>query len=162
VGDHRSNLVVFPGGTGPVRAWPVHSEFLRVVVTQLDELTRALEQLYPQLSWSPRRWRIATTKCRMRISIMREMLRELVGGSPASEQSAIRWALELDGVRLELERWSDEVTARFQALQCPGLPFTDRSREFEMLLVGRRELLRVLVSARDLILQRVSLTRRRR
>jgi hypothetical protein len=155
VADHRGNVLPFPGYTRPTRGWPVRREFPHIAVMQLEKLIMDLEQLCPQLSWSPQQWRIASTSSRIRISILRKTLHDLVGASPAGELSAIRWALELDDARLEVERWSDEVAARWQALQCSDIPFMERKRELSMFMTGRRELVQVLGSARDLIGHRV-------
>jgi hypothetical protein len=95
----------------------------------------------------------------MRIYVLRNTLHEVVLSSPAGEQSAIRWVLEVDGARREIERWSDEVTVGLQVLQCSDPGFVRRKRDLEMLLTGRRELLGVLVLARNLISQRISPSR---
>jgi hypothetical protein len=95
----------------------------------------------------------------MRICILRNTLREVVLSSPAGEQGAIRWILEADSASREIERWSNEMNARFQVLQCSDGDFAGRKRDLEMLLAGRSELIGVLGLARKLISQRISPSR---
>jgi hypothetical protein len=156
----QSNIVaILPGRIGHGRSSSTESGARRVTVAQLGELIVDLERLAPRVDWSPRQWGIASTSCQMRFYVLRNTLREVVLSSPAGEESAIRWVLEVDAVRREIERLSDDVAVQFRVLQCWDPSVRERKRDVEILLAHRRELLEVLGLARNLIGQKVSSSR---
>ncbi len=153
------SVAVLPGWTRQGGSWTASSNVTQLAAAQLGALIGDLERSSPEFDWSPRRWKIVSTSWRMRICILRNTLREMVLSSPVGERSAIRWVLEVDAVSREIERQSDEVTARIQVLQRSNAGVAGRERDLEKLLAGRRELIGVLGLARNLISQRVSPSR---
>lgn len=155
----NNNVTILAGRIGHGRPWAADSSARNVAAAQLADLILDLERLSPRLDWSPWQWSIVSTSCQMRICILRNTLREVVLSSPAGEQSAIHWVLEVDGARREIERCSDELTVQFQILQCSDPGFGRCKRDFEMFLAARHELVGVLGLARNLIGQRISPSR---
>ena len=159
VAGRSDSVAVLPGWTRQGGSWTASSNVTQLAAAQLGALIGDLERSSPEFDWSPRRWKIVSTSWRMRICILRNTLREMVLSSPVGERSAIRWVLEVDAVSREIERQSDEVTARIQVLQRSNAGVAGRERDLEKLLAGRRELIGVLGLARNLISQRVSPSR---
>src|SRR5262249_48324273 len=150
----HDNLVVLPDRGGTERRPSVQLEVLEAAIEQLDELDCLLQQLSPHVNWSAQRWMIASTPFRMRLTSARKRLSDLAGMSLDSGQTAMCWALELGDLRLDAERWLQDIEVCLYRLQCIDTLARERARETEAFASSRSELLKVIAKIRYLIAQR--------
>src|SRR5947207_585648 len=95
----------------------MHLETLRAAVERFDELSNSMQQLSPRMSWPAKRWMISSTSFRMRLTTARKLLNDLSGIRLDGDHNAVCWALELNDVRLEVERRLRDVEACLYMLQ---------------------------------------------
>ena len=113
--DRRENVVMLPGRGWVGREQAGYPDIARTTVGQLDELSHHLQQLSPHMHWSARRWMIASTPFRMRLTGARRRLSELRVMSAAGGQHPGRGALELSDACLDAERRLHEIDTCLKA-----------------------------------------------
>lgn len=152
--DRRGNVIVLPGRGGAGHVQRDHLEALRAIVGQLDELRQRLQEFSPRPGWSAKRWMIASTPFRMRLTGANRSLGDLTRLNASSEQSAIRSVFQLnDACRAASQRLHD-IEACLGMLQSAEAPPAERARETDLFASSRSGLLAALSEIRRLIVQR--------
>jgi hypothetical protein len=154
VADHRDNIIALPGRGGACRLQQERVEALRGIVAQLDDLRRCLQEFSPRPGWSAKRWMIASTPFRMRLTSAHRSLGELTRSGPFGEQDAIRLAFQLnDACRAAGQRMND-IEACLGTLQDTEAPPAERARQAGPFEVSQSRLLAALSEIQRLIIQR--------
>jgi hypothetical protein len=148
------NIIVLPVRGRADKDESARLEALRVAMGQLDELGYRLQQFSPQPSWSAKRWTIASTPFRMRLTGACNRLGDLAKINLADEQNAIRWAFKLNTARLEAERRLHDISVCLGMLQSADTSPGERMRETEIFSSNKSELLKALREIGQLIAQR--------
>ena len=149
--DRRENVVVLPGRGWVGREQVGYPEIAWTTVGQLDELSHHLQQISPQMHWSARRWMIASTPFRMRLTGARRRLSELCLMSATDGQHPDRGALELSDACLDAERRLHEIDACLYKLLRTETLHTERTRAVEIFASGKSDLLKVFGEIRQLL-----------
>lgn len=153
--SRRGNVILLPRPGGEDSGQLPHVETLRTVIRQLDQLGTHLRDLSPQSTWPARRWMIASTPLRMRLTIGRSKLRDLARVCATGDQDHDGWALELRAARREAGRWLDDIATSLHVLQRADTPPTERERQTALLVSARSELLEVLTEIRYMVARRL-------
>jgi hypothetical protein len=152
--DRRGNVIVLPGRGGAGQVQRDHLEALRAIVGQLDELRHRLQEFSPRPGWPAKRWMIASTPFRMRLTGSNRSLGDLTRLNASSEQDAIRVAFQLnDACRAASQRLHD-IEACLGMLQSAEAQPAERARETDLFATSRSGLLTALSEIRRLIVQR--------
>jgi hypothetical protein len=154
VADHRGNVIALPGWHGLYRHQQERVEALRNIVAHLDDLHRCLREFSPRPGWSAKRWMIASTPFRMRLTSAHRGLGELTTLGPFGEQDAIVLAFQLnDACRAAGQRMND-IEACLGTLQDTEAPPAERARRADQFVVSRSRLVAALSEIQRLIIQR--------
>jgi hypothetical protein len=153
--DRHDNVVVLPGRGRVGRGQAGSLEIARMAAGQLDELSHHLQQLSPHMHWSARRWMIASTPFRMRLTGARRGLSELCVVSAADGQHPGRSALELSDACLDAERRLHDIDVCLCKLLQAETPAAERTRAAETFASGRSGLLKVFWEIQQLVGQRL-------
>lgn len=152
--NRRGNVIVLPGRGGVGQVQRDHLEALRAIVGQLDELRHRLQEFSPRPGWPEKRWMIASTPFRMRLTGANRSLGDLTRLNASSEQDAIRAAFQLnDACRAASQRLHD-IEACLGMLQSAEAPPAERARGADLFASNRSGLLAALSDIQRLIIQR--------
>ena len=152
--DRRDNVIVLPGRGGAGQIQRDHLEALRAIVGQLDELRHRLQEFSPRPGWPAKRWMIASTPFRMRLTGSNRSLGDLTRLNASGEQDASRAAFQLnDACRAASQRLHD-IEACLGMLQSAEAQPAGRARETDLFATSRSGLLTALSEIRRLIVQR--------
>jgi len=149
--DRRENVVMLPGRAWVGREHAGYPEIARTTVGQLDELSHHLQRLSPHVHWSARRWMIASTPFRMRLTGARRRLSGFCVMSAADGQHPGRGALELSDACLDAARRLHEIDVCLYKLLRTETPDTERTRAAEIFVSGKSGLLEVFGEIRQLL-----------
>lgn len=147
----RDNVVLMLPGWGETgQALPTRLEVLQAAVGQLDELGRSIEQVSPLMSWSARRWMIASTPFRMRLTSARKLLDAL----SRVNLDVTCWTFELNDARLEVERRLNDLEICLYTLHHLDTSPAERAQMTGTFTSSVSALVKVITKIRHLIIRR--------
>jgi hypothetical protein len=148
--DRTNEVALFPAWAWVGRKYSPRLNVMRAAIEALDELTYRLDEVSPQLSWSTKRWRIASTPFRMlRVGVLRR-LDNLAKTVSSCEGNEARWVYQFNDACRDAERQLSDIDACLYALQnTESLP-EERMRYIEQFVSGRCTLFKILAEIRYL------------
>ena len=152
--DHRGNVTTLPGRGGAGRHQQERVEALRSIIVPLDDLRRCLQEFTPSPGWPAKRWMIASTPFRMRLTSAHRSLGDLARLGPFGEQDAIRLAYQLNDACRAADQRMNDIEACLGALQDGEAQPAERTRRAGLFAVSQNRLLAALSEIRSLIVQR--------
>jgi hypothetical protein len=123
---------------------------MRSAIEALDELTDRLMEVSPQLSWSAKRWRIASTPFRMLCIGALRRLDNLAMVVSICEGNEVGWVYQFNDACRDAERKLRDIDACLYALQNTETLPDERSRSIEQFVSGRCALVKVAAEIRCL------------
>jgi hypothetical protein len=154
VADHHGNVIALPGRGGAHRHQQEREEALRGIVAQLDDLRQCLQEFPPRPGWPPKRWMIASTPFRMRLTSAHRSLGDLARLGPFGEQDSIRLAYQLNDACRSAGLRMNDIEACLETLQDTQAPPAERARQAGLFAASRSRLLAALSEIQRLIIQR--------
>jgi hypothetical protein len=154
VADHRDNVRTLPGLVGAGWYQQDRVEALRGIVAQVDDLSRCLQEFSPRPGWPAKRWMIASTPFRMRLTSAHRSLGDLTRLGLFDEQGAIRLAYQLNDACRAADQRMNDIEACLGTLQDAESPPAERARQASQFVINQNRLMAALSEIRRLIVQR--------